>query len=234
MSSYDETIKYKGYRISIEHDDDTENPYTDYDQTTDLVTWHRKYNFNSTRQPDYKQKPNAAGKYPMRSYAPYDSPQEVLEAVKSGELVWAAPLYAYEHGGITVNLGSMGNWPDQQWDCGLLGMVYVTKEKAKAEWPNYGGMVLQHVCHKRAESEVKTFDMYLTGQVYGYWIWKKGEGRTKHDGETCWGCYGYDYCLSEAKGVVDQLVEEEARLAAEAKAWEERIREDYFIYSCAT
>lgn len=217
-----EKIKYKGYKITIEPEEDAENPYTDYDQTTDLVTWHRNYNFNSTQRPDYKQKPNGAGRYPMEAYAPYDSPQEVLDAVASGELVWCAPLYPYEHGGITVSLGSMDyRWPDQQWDCGLLGMVYVTAAKAKAEWPNYGGRVLQYVCQKRAEQEVETFDMYVTGDVWYVKVTRKGK-----DVESLGWVYGYSEAEKEAKMIVDSdIAYREKRKLAKAH---EKVLDQWF------
>lgn len=215
MSNSDIT-KYKGYNISIEPDDDSQNPYTDWDQLSDVNFWIRNYNLDSTGK----------GQQGFRG------PDDVVLAFEAGEIVFYAPIRAYIHSGITISMSATTYPFNDVWDSGLAGFVYVTKEKAREEFPNLRNRALWLACERVAKAEIETLDMYLTGQVYGYWVWKKGED--KHDGESCWGYYGYDDCLSEAKGVVDQLVEAAQREADEAQAWEERVREDYFIYSCAT
>ena len=52
----------------------------------------------------------------------------------------------------------------------------------------------------RIKSEVATLDSYLRGECYGYVISRHGE-----EIESCWGFLGDDdYCLQEARGVVDR------------------------------
>lgn len=201
-----EIINYKGYEIEIQQDSDAQNPYKDWDQLSDVNFWLRNYNLDST------------GKGQLR----FDNPQEVEEAYKDGRIVYYAPVYAYIHSGITVSLGRGYPYNDG-WDSGLAGMVYVTKEKAKAEFPKLANRTLWLACEKVAKSEVEVFDQYLTGDVWGYWVWEKGQD--KFAGESCYGFYGYDYCLSEAKGVVDQLVEAQERLEMD-------LRMDWELYSC--
>lgn len=200
-------IKYKGYVIEISPDEDAQNPYKDWDQLSDTNFWLRNYNLDST------------GKGQMG----FDGPQEVVEAFQRGEIVFYAPIYAYIHGGITVSMGERGYPFNCPWDSGLAGMVYVTKEKAKENWPFYGGRTLWLACGRVAKVEIETLDQYLTGDVWAYNITKKGWD--PWDGESCCGFYGYDYCLSEAKGVVDQLIEAQERL-------ENDLREDWAMYSC--
>lgn len=151
-----EVEKYKlniegGYRakVKIMYDEYPLNPYKDYDQLSDLTSWVRNYDLDS------------------KDAIKFDSPDEVKKALKRGELVFAAPVFAYIHSGITVKMGSMGNWPDQQWDCGLAGYVYVTREKAKSHggYKRITKKVREEVA-KIAEAEIKEFDMYLTGQSY--------------------------------------------------------------------
>lgn len=172
--AYEETLGE--FKLKIVGDNDAENPYSAWDQLTDLVTWHRRTDFTMGEK--------------------YDSPEEVIEAYERGEIVYFAPLFAYEHGGITVRLGSMNpRWPDQQWDCGLLGMVYVTKKKAKDNWPKLANRTLWLACERTAKGEVETLDDYLTGEVYGFVI---EDGEENHL-DSCWGFYG-DY---EKSGVLE-------------------------------
>ena len=61
------------------------------------------------------------------------------------------------------------------------------------------------------ESEVKTYDQYLTGDVYGYEIYEVSECdkgcEHKEFVDSCWGFYGEDECMTEAKGVVEYRLE---------------------------
>jgi hypothetical protein len=188
----------EGFKLVVVPDDDPcmGNPYHEYDLLTDCVTWMRDYDFDSIKG----------------RYKPYDGPDDVVAAYNTGDLVYYAPLYAYIHSGITVNLGSMGNWPDQQWDCGLAGMVYVTREKAhevfgKAHFDKNGRVrskaKLRAACKKIAECEVKILDDWLTNNIWGYKI-------TDPDGEevgSCWGFLGdSEYCFEEAKTNLDYYV----------------------------
>jgi len=167
LAVYEESLR--GLIIRIYNDEiGRENPYKEYDQLSDVVTWTRNYEFSSEEV--------------------YSNPTEVIEAFDRGEVVWCTPLMAYIHSGITVRLWNCGNWPDQQWDCGLAGYVYVTKKKAKEEFPNYGGRTLWLACNKRVEDEVETLDDWLTGNIWGYEI-ENEEGEVV---DSCWGFYG-DY-----------------------------------------
>jgi hypothetical protein len=49
--------------------------------------------------------------------------REPIEWAKKWGLVRS--IFAYEHSGIWVRLDGCGSWPDQQWDCGRLGFIYV-------------------------------------------------------------------------------------------------------------
>jgi hypothetical protein len=57
---------------------------------------------------------------------------------------------------------------------------------------------------KILEGEVETYDTFLRGDVYGYVIENNQPSEEYED--SCWGMYGYDYCLSEAKAVIDHKV----------------------------
>lgn len=52
-----------------------------------------------------------------------------------------------------------------------------------------------------AQGEVETYDQFLRGEVYGYKI--------DNNGDSCWGFYGQEECLEEAKSTVDWMVKKE-------------------------
>jgi hypothetical protein len=52
------------------------------------------------------------------------------------------------------------------------------------------------------EGEVETYDQWSSGDVYWYNI----TAPNGEDVDSCGGFYGYDYCLEEAKSIVDHMV----------------------------
>jgi len=184
-----EKIKYRGYKILIEQDEDAQNPYKEWDQLSDVTFWLRGYNLDSTG----------------KGQLDFESPEAVLKAYEAGEIVYFQWIHAYIHSGITIRLDKSRYPFNDVWDSGLAGVVYVTKEKARREWPKLGGRTLWLACERAAKCEVETLDQYLTGQVYGYVITHK-----KQEVDSCWGFYGYDYCVQSAKEAVDDDIEHQA------------------------
>lgn len=184
-----EKLKYKGYKIKIFYDEDAQNPYQDWDQCSDVTFWLRNYNLNSTGS----------------GQMDFDGPDAVVDAFSRGKIVYYQWIRAYIHSVITVSLGSGYPFNDP-WDSGLAGVVYVTKEKATAEFPRYGGRDLWLACERLAKTEIETLDMYLTGQVYGYVVKHKGV-----EVDSRWSCYGLEYCIQEAKSAVDMDIKHQAR-----------------------
>jgi len=58
---------------------------------------------------------------------------------------------------------------------------------------------LKNKALKIAQGEVETYDQFLRGEVYGYKI--------DEDGDSCWGFYGVEDCLEDAKSAVDSMIE---------------------------
>jgi hypothetical protein len=111
------------------------------------------------------------------------------------------PLYIYDHSGITMNTTGFSC----RWDSGQVGFIYATKEKIRAEygWKRLTKKRLQQI-QDILDGEVKTYDQYLTGDVYGYTIEKNGEHI-----DSCWGYYGQEDCLNEAKSIIDHYEKKE-------------------------
>lgn len=113
------------------------------------------------------------------------------------------PVYIYDHSGITIS-----TYPFScPWDSGQLGIIAVSKEKVRKE---YSWKVITKSRIKKIETylrnEVATYDQYLRGDVYGFIIEKDGEQI-----DSCWGFYGHEYCLDEAKSIVDHTIKAELK-----------------------
>lgn len=89
---------------------------------------------------------------------------------------YCLPIFIYEHGGITMNIGGFSC----PWDSGQAGWIYTTKDeilkaeiRVKSEKGNYIKVTNQNwkfAAQSVLKDEVKTYDMYLQGDVYGYVI----------------------------------------------------------------
>lgn len=92
------------------------------------------------------------------------------------------PLYAYIHSGVALSLGRDSYPFTCPWDSGQIGVVLVKK---RAGFRNI---------RKAALSLIEEWNQYLSGDVYSYEILSEGELK-----DSCWGFYGLDYCIKEAK-----------------------------------
>ncbi len=121
------------------------------------------------------------------------------------------PLGLLDHSGLHMWIGSGPHWTDSAgWDSGQVGWIYITRKKAIAElggeWENGVNVKpakrmtkkIHDIAVKNLGIEVETYDQYLTGQVYGYVI----EDSDGDDVDSCWGFFGLDYAISEAKSAV--------------------------------
>ena len=115
-------------------------------------------------------------------------------------------LYLYDHSGITMSTSSFSC----PWDSGQVGYIYISKADARKEfsWKKLTKKRVEEV-EKCLKSVVETYDMWLTGDVWGYEIYGPDDDEDFPQ-DSCWGFYGYDYCLQEAKDYVNYVASEEA------------------------
>jgi hypothetical protein len=172
-----ETIQYKNHTIGIYPDDCAESPRS-WDNICEFHCSHRRYSL---------------GDKGFNYSNGQDCITATREAEKQGDIVM--PLYLYDHSGITISLSPFSC----PWDSGQVGFVIVRKEKMLKEFSaKRFTKFLKNKALKIAQGEVDTYDQYLRGEIYGYKI--------DDDGDSCWGYYGMDYCIEEAKAVVDSMV----------------------------
>jgi len=192
--------------VTIKHDQDPESP-REWDNIGRMVCWHRRYNLGDL-QP--KERP----------------PEWRKENVPEGSV--ELPLFLFDHSGITMrtNKAAFQAQDSQGWDWGQVGFIFCPPEKIKSEYsvtevtPEIKKKVLEVL-----ECEVKTYDQFLRGEVWGY-IFKKVKPACKECGHTecdednvdsCWGFFGETL---EETGLSNEIPEEAKALLA--KAWENR------------
>jgi len=166
--------EYKSYTIKIEQDNSAESP-REWDNLGTMVCFHRRYSLGDKHN--------------------FETPKEVQEHIKKTDAIWL-PLYLYDHSGITMNTTGFSC----PWDSGQVGVIFIEKEKIYKEYnvKRITQKLIDRV-KKVLIGEVKTFDQFLIGDVHGYVV----EDSTGNHVNSCWGYYGEEECLKEAKSIVD-------------------------------
>ena len=188
MNDAIETIQYKDHQIEIFPDECGESP-RGWENITEIHYHSRSYVLGDT---------NWYGKIDE-----YD--KMIAKAKRQGDLV--IPMFAYIHSGVSLSLSSFyGRLPQghAEFDSGRAGTVIVRRKKMLEE---FGGKIftqkLKERAYKIAEGDINTYNQYFMGDVYGYVV--------DEDGDSCYGYYGMEYAIEEAKSVVDYIVDQERK-----------------------
>jgi len=185
--------------IRIEQDDCPESP-REWDNLGRMVCMHRCYDLGDKHN------------YRADQFSGWDGLRKELEQKEGAAVI--LPLFLFDHSGITMSCSSsrFRMVDSTGWDWGQVGFIYARKEDILKE---SGKKCLSKKLLEKVEkiliNEVKTYDQYLTGDVWGYII-------EDDDGEhlkSCWGFFGHDYCCEQgAQGMVDYLEKQEKERAA--------------------
>jgi len=149
--------------LMVVRDDDPLNPRTCFGNVGHMACWHRKY--------DLGDKDHGIDLNPGN----YGEEYEFMEAVgkEYPEIVVLIPLYLYDHGGITISTGTSAfrTIDSMGWDWGWIGFIYATKDDIRENFPIVDSRDPNKAiddARKNLLDEVKTYNDYLTGRVYGY------------------------------------------------------------------
>lgn len=195
-------MKKLSYRI--EHDDEPQSP-RDWDNLGTMHCWHSRYNLGDeqhdkgTSEEFFAELGGFDEDYDWTSKE-YDIHLGAAKNRAQKENI-ILPLYLYDHSGITISTGSFSC----PWDSGQIGWIIVSVEQVKNE---YNWKVLTKKRRERIEKylrdEVKIYDYYLTGDVWGYII-QNEDGSEDYD--SCWGFFGEKNCIEEAKSALQGEIE---------------------------
>ena len=200
----EQELDYKGYKIKIRQDEDCESPNDWGDEDLFLVYDHRQF---TVKRKGFE-------------------PQDIYESgLAYEEEHWIFPVEAYIHSGVSLSLFS--GTKQCRWDSSVSGYVLVSKEEFKD----------LETATKAAEGLIETWNQYLSGDVWGFIVEKPNTtySISKEDFDTlittgtftsdnflkvidvedeweevdsCWGFYGQDAAINEAKLVIDNLTKE--------------------------
>lgn len=162
---------------------DADNP-REWDNLCKMVCFHKNYNLGDPH--DYNKDD-------------FNSWEGLKDAIISKEnpLV-ILPLYLYDHSGITINTTGFSC----QWDSGQVGWAYITKKQLEylGTTLNKGEVYSEFLerITKYLIDEVKTYDYYITGEVYGFSI------LNEHDEseDSCCGFFGDNW---KENGLLDHI-----------------------------
>ena len=178
----------KKFELKVGYDESPMNPRTEWDNLGRMFCFHPRYILGDKH--DYK----------ISDFDNWDDMKRKLS--KEHNVGVILPLYLYDHSGITISTSPFGC----QWDSMRVGYILVSKETIRKEYSIT--RVTKGITQKVTEvlqGEVKTFDQYLTGEVWEYCI-------TDEDGERVEGCSGYydeDQCRSEGESMLKYYEENE-------------------------
>ena len=143
----EQDIFYKGYKIKIRQDEDCESPNDWRDENLFLVYDHRQFTVKRD------------GFEPRDVYNYLEDCHE-QEENNTYDKYWIFPVEAYIHSGVSLSLFS--GTKQCRWDSSVSGYILASKEEFKD----------LETAKTAAEGLIKTWNQYLSGEIYGFIIEK--------------------------------------------------------------
>lgn len=107
------------------------------------------------------------------------------------------PLFLYDHSGLTMSCGARVYPYNDRWDSSVVGWIVAVKKTlldnkigTESNWRERAVEIM--------EADVEVYDQYLTGEVYGYTLYKADVPKDEDEPiawdeiHSCWGFYGDD------------------------------------------
>jgi hypothetical protein len=161
MNAIETFVNANGHTVEIHEDHDPPDP-REWDNLGTMAFFHRRYRLGDKHN--------------------FDSSAELEQFLKESKSVYLN-VYMYDHSGITISTRPFCC----PWDSGQLGVTYVTKERIIKEYGDFSASAKERALDC-LEAEVKTYDDYIRGNVYGFRVL---DGEEELD--SCWGFYGSDH-----------------------------------------
>jgi len=185
-----DSIIYKNHTIKIDQDELMESSRA-WDNLGTMVCAHRRYSLGDIQLKNSEFWEHIDLKYML------DGNKENVEKYIEKNIIFLN-LFLYDHSGITMNTSGF----HCGWDSGKVGIIYVHKDDALKgfSWKKLSKKRLERV-YDILRAEVKTYDMYLAGDVYYYQIFNEEDEEI----DSLSGIYGYKYAIDEAKQTIDTI-----------------------------
>ena len=187
-----ESKKIEKYLIEVDYDTDPDCPRS-WDNLGTMICFHNRYKLGDKHN------------YTHDNYNGWNEMKK--DIIKTENVGVILPLYLYDHSGITMNTTGFSCG----WDSGQVGFIFISKDKILEE---YGGKIvtkkLKEKVTKHLVDEVKTYDKFIRGDVYGYTIYEMIKCDLGHEHkevlDSCWGFYCERECMEEAESIVREYI----------------------------
>ena len=184
-----ETFEHEGFQVELYTDYDAGNPYTEWDQASEILSDVKDYNLG--------------GDVPHPEQAYSDTPASATMArwlTLFGGYAVAIPWYFADYGSSGARV-----WLHDPNDDPASGWLVMTIEVAKDCFEPIED------AEKCARSEFNAFRAWIEGEVIGYVV-RAGNGDVI---DSCWGYYGeIEYVRDEARRAAKDESDERKRLRA--------------------
>lgn len=223
----EEDIYYKGYKIKIRPDEDSESPDDWRDDNLFLVYDHRQFYVERAGFAPQSIYHYLYAKNIVESGDDVDSNyKEELESYYEYGNFHIFLVEAYIHSGVSLSLFS--GTKQCRWDSSISRYILASKEEFESE----------EVAKNAAEGLIETWNQYLCRDVWRFIIEKPNttysiskddlekildennyidkdefyniamEDQDWEEVDSCWGFYGEDAAIDEAKAVINNLTKE--------------------------
>ena len=192
MSNVIHRLRDNDAMLLIKYDTIPLNPRLEFEHDSMMVCCHRRYDlgdhsFNSVESAIDEMARYILGDERFDDFLEeienIESYDEIINILRRDAVI--LPLYLYDHSGITMNTTGFSD----PWDSGMVGWISLSNEKIKEI---YGVEEINDEIKEKAREllvkEVEIYDMYLTGDIYGFDLYDKG---TLID--SCYGFYGSNF-----------------------------------------
>lgn len=197
-----EIVLIKGERAIVGYlswDNNPGNP-REWDNISQMVCWYRNYTLGDKH--DYKEPRDflqALARELGMAKIENQSNSELLAFISKKALI--APLWLYDHSGLRMKIGSFSGLSEghAEWDTMLVGWVYITRKKVIEKYGKFN-QESKTQAMKCMESEIRFYDQYLSGDVYGvcYQEFKKvGNEWKQSKNDECWEYFGSENAKQE-------------------------------------
>ena len=158
--------------LKIYVDEDAESPRECFDHFGHMICFHRRYKLGDKNHGIDED-----------DFSSWDEMEQHL--INEIGAVVILPIYMYDHSGITISTTSFSC----RFDSGQIGFIYVTSKDILENWmESVLTADLKEKARNLLRGEVKEYDDFLTGNVYGYVL----EDENGENIDSCWGFYGDD------------------------------------------
>ena len=214
--TYNEKVNGDDLKLTIYYDEYADDP-REWDNLTTMVCWHSRYNLGDKH--DFSTMSDFIDYLIDTCEASDDEKRKLhklnnFRTIKALNIIlkklidfgtYCKKLYLYDHSGITISTGDFGD----VWDSGMVGFVYITQKTIENE-TGYPKEEWKETASRFIDGEVKTYDDFLTGEVFGYTLEKITYCETCGDEhleevDACCGFYGTDF---KENGLLDNIPKE--------------------------